>query len=318
MTQIEKYLEQIEDASANGALKSFDFLTGFGGSKLLGCLQRLVKVAPADTVYCEIGVFQGLSLVSVSAENPEVPCYGVDNFAFFDAEGQNKNIVLERKEKAKADNLHLIDEDYEDALENFDKHSGGKKMGVYFIDGPHDYRSQLMCLQLALPHLAKGAVILIDDSNYAHVRQANRDFVKTHPEFKLLFETYTDKHPTNMTEEEEAEARNGFWDGLNIIVHDPNDELPYAEPPTVRSRKKYENEHEVHSARFADLSWLAVSAVSHLRPFSPRLFTVEALRILKRVITRPSEDLEKYRILNQFAEGLETRLIRPKSAQGDD
>lgn len=31
----------------------------------------------------------------------------------------------------------LIDKDFEEALLNFDR-----KVGVYFVDGPHDYRSQ--------------------------------------------------------------------------------------------------------------------------------------------------------------------------------
>ncbi|MBK7410887.1 MAG: class I SAM-dependent methyltransferase [Saprospirales bacterium] len=47
----------------------------------------------------------------------------------------------------------VINQDYEDALENLKTHIGEKKVGLFFIDGPHDYRSQLMCLLLIQPFL---------------------------------------------------------------------------------------------------------------------------------------------------------------------
>ena len=95
---------------------------------------------------------------------------------FFDPEKKNLSIVEERLTKLQLDNAFIINNDYEDALENLRHTIGDKKIGVYFIDGPHDYRSQLMCLELALPYLHEQAVIIVDDSNYRNVRQANRDF----------------------------------------------------------------------------------------------------------------------------------------------
>ena len=95
----------------------------------------------------------------------------------------------------------LIERDYEDALEALGNHIGDTKIGLYFVDGPHDYRSQLMCLLLATPFLSESAVIVVDDCNYPWVRLANRDFLISNPSFKLIFEAYTECHPGNMPEE---------------------------------------------------------------------------------------------------------------------
>ena len=39
-----------------------------------------------------------------------------------------------------------------------------------------------------MPLQRSRVVIVVDDANYAHVRQASRDFVRAHREFRMLFE----------------------------------------------------------------------------------------------------------------------------------
>ncbi len=181
-----------------------DILSGFSGEKLVGLMERLAGLYRGDENICylEVGVYQGLTLLSVAAANLNIKCYGIDNFAFFDPQGKNIEIIKERQSKLNIANAFLIEKDYEDALESLSEHIKNQKVGVYFIDGPHDYRSQLMCLELVLPYLSNHSVIIVDDSNYSHVRQANRDFLKTHPSLKLIFEAYTSSHPLNMTPED--------------------------------------------------------------------------------------------------------------------
>lgn len=260
----------IEEAEKAGAKLRLDFLTGFSGSKLLGTLQRLTGLCGADEAYCEIGVFQGMSLVSVAAANPAVTCIGIDNYALFDVERKHKGIVEERAKRAGCDNVLLIEADYEDSLSLLQQTLAGKKVGVLFIDGPHDYRSQMMCLLLFAPFLSEKAAIVIDDCNYAHVRQANRDFLVTHPDYTLLFEKYTDKHPNNMTSDELTEARNGWWNGVNIILRDSAGDFPRGLPFAERSRTLYENEHMVHSMRYADAAPEALRFACSLKPLRLR------------------------------------------------
>ncbi|MCH9017297.1 MAG: class I SAM-dependent methyltransferase [Chloroflexi bacterium] len=114
--------------------------------------------------------------------------------------GENKKIVTGRLEKFGVANAALIDSDFEDAFEGLDTHLGGRKVGVYFIDGPHDYRSQMVCLLAGLKHLHDRAVIVIDDANYPDVRQSTADFLAGHPDFKMVFEAYSPAHPANLNE----------------------------------------------------------------------------------------------------------------------
>jgi len=306
---IKKYIEAIKMAEDEGDSVGHSFLSGFSGEKLLGALQRLTAEACGDKrVYCEVGVFQGLSLISVASANPSIDVYGIDNFAFFDPENKNKDLVLERMERAKVDNVKLLDLDYEDALETFSESTCGSKIGTYFIDGPHDYRSQLMCLMLAKPLLAEGSVIVVDDCNYAHVRQANRDFLVTHPEFKLLFESYTSKHPQNMTEDEQVEARKNWWNGVNILVHDPENELQHMEPPTIRSRQLYENEHDLHAMRQGHVGNHCVQLANYLSPFRPIKLIRQLLVIVKKVNENTSASECSFDSMNVYTDGLKPRL----------
>lgn len=253
---IEKLRYAIEQADQHGLLQASaqHVLTGYSGKKIIGTLQRLAALfsETPDTCYLEIGVFQGLTLLSVASASPKLPCFGIDNFAYFDPNKENFNLILDRKAKLDTNNACLINNDYEDALASLQAEIGTRKVGVYFVDGPHDYRSQLMCLQLAQPYLHEHAMIVVDDANYQHVRQANRDFLVTHKNFKLLFEAYTPAHPANLDKAGEAQAREGWWNGINVLVKDPDNLLPTMYPPTERCRLLYENEHMVHATAGAE------------------------------------------------------------------
>jgi len=306
---IQQIIEAIQSSELNGLLETpalLGELTGFSGKKLLGVLQRFSKLFENQegSCYLEIGVFQGLTLSLTALSSKNFPCYGVDNFAFLDPEKKNLSIVEERLTKLQLDNAFIINKDYEDALEKLRDNIGDKKIGVYFIDGPHDYRSQLMCLELALPYLHEQAVIVVDDSNYRHVRQANRDFLITHPEFKLLFEAYTPCHPNNMSEHEKEVARNGWWDGVNIIVRDKYKELSPLYPETERNRTLYENEHIVHSSNLADLSPRAISLLHYLYQGAFVKFIVNSLKTFLVLQKNKSKYSNKFENTNTYSRNL--------------
>ncbi|MEY3050375.1 MAG: hypothetical protein RLY31_160 [Bacteroidota bacterium] len=281
--------------NAADRLDSEGILSGFSGRKLITLLQQMAAlVDPHETCYLEVGVFQGLTLLSVASSRPELPCFGIDNFAYFDPENKNRSIIRERQRRLGANNVHLIDEDYEDAFDHLNDHLQGRKIGVYFIDGPHDYRSQLMCLQLALPFLADHAVIIVDDSNYEHVRMANRDFMRTHPTFKLLFESYTKAHPQNLRGPAHSAARAGWWNGVNLLVRDPDNRLSTHYPPTLRNRTLYENDSYVHSSRYAALLPEYLKVLRYVAPVWNALLGLKV----------PLPFRTRYKSLNTFSEDL--------------
>lgn len=248
-------LKAINDANNDKGFHSLgEDLSGYSGTKLIAALQSLTNIFSRDNnknIYLEVGVFQGLTLTSVASCNSEVNCYGIDNFSQFDKNSTNMNIALDRFKKFTNGNTKLINEDFEDALLNLKSHIGDQQVAVYFIDGPHDYRSQYLCLDYIKPFLSENAVIIIDDSNYAHVRRANCDWLRANPEFTLIFEEYTKIHPQHMNKEDESLVRKGWWDGVNIIYRDSNKELPRKYPVVENDLQIYYDDHLVHSAKYS-------------------------------------------------------------------
>jgi hypothetical protein len=303
-----KIIDAIKESEINGlAFKdNSDILSGFSGNKLVGALQRLSALyeEDGDACYLEVGVFQGLTLLSVASACPKLACYGIDNFAYFDPNGENLSVVEQRATKLDVQNKFLINLDYEDALESLNQYLHDKKVGLYFVDGPHDYRSQLMCLELILPYLHRDSVIVVDDCNYLHVRQANRDFLVTHPEFKLVFEAYTKCHPKNMNSSDEADARKGWWDGVNIIARDPQNLLPKMYPPTERSRLLYENDHITHAARLAEITPQAIEMANHIYSRKPIKTLKSLVRICKESLHNRKKYGKRFDNMNTFSEDL--------------
>ncbi len=236
--------------------RGIDVLGGLSGSKTVGVLQRLTGLFADDggACYLEIGVFQGLTLLSVAVNFPEFPCFGIDNFSILDPEGENLGIVQDRTAKLGVQNAVLINQDFEAALETLDDHLKGRKIGIYFVDGAHDYRSQLISLLLVQPYLLDNAVILIDDANYMFVRQSTRDFLITHPGYKMAFEAYSPGHPANLDAETLKSHEGGWLNGINILVRDPDVLLPDMLPPVDTDRTLYVNEWLVHRHQLAELA----------------------------------------------------------------
>jgi hypothetical protein len=296
----------IVQSDTEGLLLSSQGLSGFSGDKVVGVLQRLAQYNESINggCYLEIGVFQGLTLISVAKSLKVSLAFGVDNFSQFDPRHKNQGIIQERMRLNNITNVILVDKDYEDALENFAESIGDKKIGVYFIDGPHDYRSQLHCLHLGKKYLSESAIIVVDDCNYRHVRLANRDFLLTEPEFKLIFEAYTECHPANMPAEKKAAAEKGWWNGVNILVRDPENILASMFPPTLRDRTLYIKEHLTHASRYGAVAPESVAVVSSV--LALRLLT--AWRQLRSLLAK-ARNMDKallgaYPATNTFSEKL--------------
>ena len=310
-----KIRDLVQEAEKFGLLLEVPELMGFSGEKLIGALQRIAKYQESIGAGCylEIGVFQGLTLLSVASVLDEVIAYGIDNFSQFDPQKLNQSVISEKARVNNFRNFLLINSDYEDALENLQDYLGDSKIGTYFIDGPHDYRSQLICLQLVKPYLSDLSVIVVDDSNYRHVRLANRDFLLANPEFKLLFESYTKCHPGNMDKNSEQEARKGWWNGVNIIVCDPNNKLSKMVPETIRDRQLYENEHIVHSAKYGFLAPEAIFFVQSLISFRLLSAFKQLMKMGIKYRKINKERLGCYDSMNTYSENLPQRGFNSKS-----
>jgi hypothetical protein len=242
--------QAVKESERGGALVASDILSGFSGEKIIGLLQRLARgIEPLENIcYVEIGVFQGLTLLSVALAAPKLKAYGIDNFCQFDSDEKNKQLILERQHRLSLRSVSVIDCDYDEAMRRFQEFAPEQKIGLLFVDGPHDYRSQLLSILLALPHLAEGAVIVVDDCNYEHVRLATRDLLVIDPMIKLVFEAYTPAHPLNIDIGQDSDMRFGWWNGIHVLVRAAaTAPIRGLIPQTGKARQRCEQEHVLHA-----------------------------------------------------------------------
>ena len=296
-----------------GLVKQPRNVFGLSGDKLIGSLQRISKYQESDHegCYLEIGVFQGLTLLSVANELSKHHAYGIDNFSQLDPDKKNEDLIRRSIQENQINDIHLINDDYEEALENLPKHIGDRKISTFFIDGPHDYRSQLMCLAFAKKYFSEKVVIVIDDSNYRHVRMATRDFFKINSRYKLFFEAYTECHPENLNDVEKEIATKGWWNGVNIVVHDPQNLLESQFPSISNDRSFYTNDHFIHSERLGIIAPEAVSFFNYVRKFNVYKSCTKIIQTLLKIRHIRSDLIGKYDNANTYSDGLPDFALNP-------
>lgn len=163
-------------------------------------INRAVAQLPEGQAYLNVGVWNGFTFLAGMASNPDKLCIGVDNFSH---NNSPKSAFLKRFERSRGPN-HLFREG------DFREYFAGRHqepLGLYLFDGPHTYQDQLDGLTLAEPHFAKGCLVMIDDTNWPHVRQANLDFIKhSQYDYQMLLDVQTPRtgHPT-------------FWNGIMLF-----------------------------------------------------------------------------------------------------
>ncbi|MEE2746171.1 MAG: class I SAM-dependent methyltransferase [Pseudomonadota bacterium] len=229
---------------------------GLSGTQTIRALQNLCGLFREDpnVCYLEIGVFQGSSLLSVASAHPKIPCYGIDNFSILDPENQNYEILTDRIKNSGLSNITVINEDFEKTLLTLRQHISDLSIGLLFVDGAHDYRSQLLALLNSRQYLHINSIIVIDDANYEFVRQSTVDFLLACPEFALIYEAYTPAHPANLEPKILKSHERGWLNGVNIIAHDPMNLFERIVPPTNPDRTLYVNDWLIHRHKLAMLA----------------------------------------------------------------
>ncbi len=183
---------------------------GMTTMNVLQLLNWAVECMEAGEVYCEIGCFQGATLIGALLDRTETVAYAVDNFSEFDIDGKNLEQLAQNLTKFELEEKVIFcNQDFEDFFGELRDLKFAEKIGVYFYDGAHDYRSQLLGLLFAVPFLADRALIIVDDSNYGEVHQANWDFIAAHPQCKMLVDLPTTKNGDRT-----------FWNGLQVLSWD--------------------------------------------------------------------------------------------------
>ncbi len=190
-------------------------IQGMTTANVLQLLNFAVACMEPGEVYCEVGCFQGSTLTGALLNHPDHMAYAIDNFSEFDFDHENQTKLMQNLAAFGLDEqVFFCDQDFEAFFADLRSLDTTDRIGVYLYDGAHDYRSQLMGLLLAKPFLADRALIIVDDSNWDAVQQANWDFIAAHPQCQLLLDLST---PAKSYEQMSSCS---FWNGLQILSWD--------------------------------------------------------------------------------------------------
>jgi len=149
-------------------------------NKLMLLNRAVARMAPGE-VYVEIGCWQGLSLAGALFGHG-AGAYACDDFSEFG--GPRAALATTLTKWTASGQVHFHDMDFRRFLANAPW--APARVGVYFYDGGHDFDDQFRALAEMLPHLAHDAAVLVDDTNWRHVRAANAFFARQAPDLELV------------------------------------------------------------------------------------------------------------------------------------
>jgi predicted O-methyltransferase YrrM len=163
----------------------------------MAMIRYAASLLEPDEIYLEAGVLQGMSMICATKDN-DVHAVGVDNWSQFPT--SQGNDVLTKKnliEAGVADRVILIEDNIHRVLLT----RVFPKVGVYYYDANHDFFETLAGLEEILPHLAKDALIIVDDSAWPSPSEAIHRFdsrysqtTHEHGEVEILFEMKGDNY----------------------------------------------------------------------------------------------------------------------------
>ncbi|MFB2922295.1 tetratricopeptide repeat protein [Aerosakkonema funiforme] len=158
-------------------------------ANVMQLLNFAVECMEADEVYCQIGCLPVENLLGALLDNPEKMAYAVDKFSEIDDADNIQEQLIEKLSSLALDRqVFFCEQEFEEFFFDLREIMPEAKIGVYFYDGPHDYRSQLVALLLVKPFLAERALIILNHSNCSAAQQANWDFLAAHPQCQLLLD----------------------------------------------------------------------------------------------------------------------------------
>lgn len=165
-------------------------------------INKIVKEMSIDECFLNVGLWCGFTFFSGIIGNENKKCIGIDNFSEFSTGDFPKSIFMSEFDKIKNNN-----EFYEMDYKKYLTESHKQKIGFYIYDGEHDYYNQYQGLKYAEPFFSDNCIILVDDTNLEHVKEANLKFISDSKyDYKMIanIDTKHNMHPT-------------FWNGIMIF-----------------------------------------------------------------------------------------------------
>ena len=196
---IENYIK-----SLNGSfVPNIDFinaqkkLDGLSGALTAQIISKCLSFLNDDLAYLEVGIYQASNLVMVASTNRSKLCVGVDNFSQEFEENKKyscstEELVQKRFKDYDLKNCFYIKKDFRTFLQN-ENNINGKKIGLYFFDGPHELQDQIDGIEMSFNLLADEAIIFIDDLASDNVIKAY-DHLKLNKHLQFISNLTSDYH----------------------------------------------------------------------------------------------------------------------------
>jgi len=148
---------------------------GLARENNLALLNLAASLLGPGESYVEVGSFKGLSLIAAMLGNTG-EFVGIDDFSLGGGSRRRLDANLRRYGLRgytilEGDAFTLL---RQGAL-------GDRRVGVYYYDAAHDYRSQVRGLRLIEPYLADDALLIVDDTDWEQVARAMRDYLLGQP-----------------------------------------------------------------------------------------------------------------------------------------
>ncbi len=177
---------------------------GLARENNLALLNLAASCLDGGESYVEVGSFKGLSLIAAMLGNTG-DFVGIDDFSL----GGGSRRGLEANLRRHGLGGHAILEG--DAFRLLRQGAlGPRRVGVYYYDAAHDYRSQLRGLRLIEPYLVDDALLIVDDTDWEQVGRAIRDYLAGQPRAERL-----------LTLEGKDRGQPWWWEGVEVLCWRP-------------------------------------------------------------------------------------------------
>jgi len=147
---------RITDFPSKEELKVMQYVNGMSTAANCYLINEICRELTKDEIYVNIGVWKGMTLIA-GYINTICKIIGVDNFSQF---GGPKKEFEKNYNKYKRDNSEFYEQDYVNFFNKYNRY-----IDFYFYDGEHSYEIQYQAIELVIPFLKTGSLIMIDDTN---------------------------------------------------------------------------------------------------------------------------------------------------------
>ncbi|MEB3192839.1 MAG: methyltransferase domain-containing protein [Snowella sp.] len=184
-------------------------------ANFLQLLTSAAEYLEPGEVICEVGCLNGANLIGVLADHPDRLAYGIDFFSTESETAERKIGVLQTNlnKFGVLEQVCFAHQNVDNFFSDLRLNTSEERFGLYVYNFEPDYRQVLMSLLLARYFLADQALIIVNNTNHAEVRQAIADFLICQPLAKVLLDW-------------QAISNDVFGSqGLGLIAWDPKNHL---------------------------------------------------------------------------------------------